>query len=71
MSRIDTRKLLQAIHAGTLNDSEKEEAMKHLDEEIFQCDEVLQDQETEPHVRREYRAYKTEYNKALTKLKQS
>lgn len=69
MNVLNTPDLLKAINTGKLPADQVDEARKHLDEEIFQCDEVIQDPETEFHVRDEYRGYRSQYTNALTKLK--
>jgi len=52
--KIDLAYVIESIQTGTLKEEEVYPAKQLIDNEIMQCENVLQDDETELYSRREY-----------------
>ena len=61
--------LLHQINTSQITLDEIPQARQQLEEEIFQCDEVIKDQETEWHMRNEYRETRRKCLAALERIK--
>lgn len=57
-----------AIKKGTINIEDVHDAKTLLENEIMACDDVIQDGETEWHVRAEYQEKRKFYNRLLNRL---
>jgi hypothetical protein len=57
-----------AINKGTINIEDVPDAKTLLENEIMACDDVIQDGETEWHMRREYQEKRKFYNRLLNRL---
>lgn len=60
--------VITSIQRGTIKLEEVSEAKEMLDNEIMQCEEVLQDHETELYSRREFQAKLALYRKLKNRL---
>jgi len=60
--------VVSAITKGSIRLEEVCEAKEMLNNEIMQCEDILQDQETELYSRREFQGKLTLYKKLLNRL---
>ena len=67
-SKIDLAYIIKAINSGTLKEEEVMIAKEILDNEVMQCEDILTDQETELHSRREFQAKLSLYRKLKNRL---
>jgi hypothetical protein len=67
-SKIDLAYVIEAINKGTLKEEEVLTAKQIVDNEIMQCENVLQDDETEALSRREFQAKLSIYRKLKNRL---
>lgn len=59
---------IKAINTSTIIVQDIPAAKSMLENEISACDDVIQDQETEPHVRQEYQNLRKTYLKCLNRI---